>query len=269
VTQSISMSVRGLTVRRGARRVLDGVTFDLRAGSVLVLLGPNGAGKTTLLMAMAGLLRPERGSVAAGGREMAKATALERARIVSLLPQSLPGPVPFSVFETVLMGRYALSAPLLFESGRDREETERILRETGLWHLRGARCSELSGGELQRVLVASVIAQQAPVVLLDEPTASLDVGQRLRVADLIVSMASAGGRSVVVATHDLDLAASIADHVLLLRGDGGHRFAPRDEALREEPLGRLFGVPVHAHATPGGRTLFSCGGGAGAGEGAP
>jgi iron complex transport system ATP-binding protein len=249
------ITVNGLTVGYGQVPVLDGVSFGIDGGKVVALLGPNGSGKTTLLLAMGGLIRPAAGTVRIGGTQILGLKAAERARLVAVLPQGLPTFIPFTVAETVLMGRYPLSSPILFYGARDVEETEKLLRATDLWGLRERRCSELSGGELQRVMLASVFAQQTPVLLLDEPTASMDVRQQMNIMAMILEMAAGQHKTVVIATHDLALVSGMCERVVMIMGRREVVCGEKAAVMTEENVRRLFGVRVTAHRA-GKETFF-------------
>ncbi len=242
----LSIEVRDLAVSYGEKAVLEHASFDVNAGSVVALLGPNGSGKTSLLLAMGGLMRPAAGSVLVGGRPVSGMKPSDRAKRMALLPQGLPSFIPFSVYETVLMGRFPLSSPLFFHGRRDREETEKILKSTDLWHLRERKCSELSGGEVQRVMLASVFAQETPVLLLDEPTASMDIHQQGKIMSMVSGMAAGQKRTVVIATHDLNFTAAMCDRVVMLMARDEILFGDTQEMLREENISRLFDVQVES-----------------------
>jgi iron complex transport system ATP-binding protein len=239
-----SINVEGLELGYGRRSVLRDVTFEIEGGRVVALLGPNGSGKTTLLLALGGLLRPLAGRVLAGGKDVSRMKPPERARMIAILPQGLPSFIPFTVFDTVLMGRYPLSSPVFFYSRRDRDETEKLLRATDLWHLRDRRCSELSGGEVQRVMLASVLAQETPLLLLDEPTASMDIHQQKKIMSMILDLAAGLRRTVVIATHDLNLVAGMCERVAMIMEGGQVRCGRAEEMLVEENIAGLFGVEV-------------------------
>jgi iron complex transport system ATP-binding protein len=242
--KELTIKVEGLALGYGERSVLRGVSLEIEGGGVIALLGPNGSGKTTLLLAMCGLLRPLEGRVLVGGKDVARLKPFERARTIAILPQGLPSFIPFTVFDTVLMGRYPLSSPIFFHSRRDREATEKLLRATDLWHLKDRSCSALSGGEVQRVMLASVLAQETPVLLLDEPTASMDINQQRKIMVMILDMAAGQRKTVVVATHDLNLVAGTCERVAMIMESGEVRCGRTEEMLVEEKIARLFGVQV-------------------------
>ena len=244
--EKLSIEVRDLTISYGEKAVLERVSFDVDAGSMVALLGPNGSGKTSLLLAMGGLMGPSAGSVLIGGRPVFGMKPSDRARRMALLPQGLPSFIPFSVYETVLMGRFPLSSPLFFHGRRDREETEKILKSTDLWLLRERKCSELSGGEVQRVMLASVFAQETPVLLLDEPTASMDIHQQGKIMSMVSDMAGGQDKTVVMATHDLNFVAAMCDRVVMLMARDEILCGNTRDVLREENINRLFDVEVES-----------------------
>ncbi|WP_435132886.1 heme ABC transporter ATP-binding protein [Actinacidiphila sp. bgisy144] len=204
-------AAREVRVSLGGREVLAGVSLDVRAGEVLALVGPNGAGKSTLLAALAGDLPAGDGEVRVGGAPVASWTAAQLALRRAVLPQSAPLAFPFTVEEVVRMGR----APW---AGRDDgSAVAAAMAATEVRALAARPCPALSGGERARVGLARVLAQQAPLVLLDEPTAALD----LRHQELVLRVCrgqAAAGRAVVVVLHDLGLAAAHADRVAVLAG---------------------------------------------------
>jgi iron complex transport system ATP-binding protein len=209
---------RGLHHRFGARAVLDGVDLDLSPGECLIVLGPNGAGKTTLLRILSGVLAPDRGDVRLGGAPVAALAPREIARRLAVVPQELVVPFPYLVRELVAMGRAPHLGPLGRERSEDRRVVERTLAELGLGDLAERAFPTLSGGEKQRVLLARARAQEAPALLLDEPTAHMDLGHRLRAFEWITAWvaAAADSRAALIVTHDLSLAARFAHRIVLL-----------------------------------------------------
>lgn len=226
------------------RTVLESASIEIPRGRRVALIGRNGAGKTTLLRTLAGIHRPLRGRVLHEGSDISSLSPTKRGRSIAYLPQQVSPEIPFTVFEVVLMGRYPHRGLSLFSSGSDRDVVKRVLEETGLEDLSSKKCTELSGGEFQRVLVASILVQQAPIMLLDEPTASLD----LRHQSSIISMTGeeGGERSVVIATHNINLAAAHTSWVIVLDGSGGHTSGPSHEVLTESFVTQTFGVQVRA-----------------------
>jgi iron complex transport system ATP-binding protein len=242
-----AISLEEVTVRLGGREVVRGVTADVEEGEWVALIGPNGAGKTSLLRAVAGLI-PCSGSVSLHGTRLEELARRERAQRLALVPQEPRTPPWLTVAEYVLMGRTPYLRPLAREGEPDREAAARSLARLDLDELAERTLGTLSGGERQRVVVARALAQEASIVLLDEPTASLDIGHQQQALDLLDVLRDTEGLTLVAAMHDLTLAAQYADRVLLL--DAGRLVAdgaPAD-VLTEEALARHYGARVRVVA---------------------
>jgi iron complex transport system ATP-binding protein len=238
-----AISLEEVTVRLGGREVVCGVTADVEEGEWVALIGPNGAGKTSLLRAVAGLL-PCSGTVSLQGTRLEELGRRERAQRLALVPQEPRTPPWLTVAEYVLMGRTPYLRPLAREGEPDREAAARSLARLDLHELAERTLGTLSGGERQRVVVARALAQEASIVLLDEPTASLDIGHQQQALDLLDVLRETEGLTLVAAMHDLTLAAQYADRVLLL--DAGQVVAdgaPAD-VLTEDALARHYGARV-------------------------
>ena len=236
-----AIGLDGVTVTLGGRAVVRDVTAEVEVGEWVALIGPNGAGKTSLLRAVAGLL-PCDGIVRLDGVPLVELGRRERAQRLALVPQEPRTPPWLTVAEYVLMGRTPYLRPLAREG--DREATARALSRLELEELAERPLGTLSGGERQRVVVARALAQEAPIVLLDEPTASLDIGHQQQALDLLDALRAADGLTLVAAMHDLTLAAQYADRVLLL--DAGRVVADGSpaEVLTEAALAEHYGARV-------------------------
>ena len=238
-----AIELRGVTVHLGGQAVVAGVDASVSEGEWLALIGPNGAGKTTLLRAIAGLV-PFAGEIELGGRPSESLSRAERSRLIAVVPQDPAVPVWMTVGEYVLLGRTPHLGPLAKEGAVDREAAAAALARLELLELAERRLGTLSGGEKQRAVVARALAQEAPIVLLDEPTAALDIGHQQQALDLLDALRSESGLTLVAAMHDLTLAAQYADRMLLL--DAGRVAldgAPRD-VLTEEAIARHYGAAI-------------------------
>lgn len=231
----------GVTVELGGRRVLHGIDHVFEPGSFTAILGPNGAGKSTLLRTLAGLLPPTRGAVLLGSRDLRAMSRREIARALGYLPQGAEMPFPFPVEDVVLMGRYAHLGRFQLESEEDRRIADRALAAVDGADLRGRPVNELSGGEHQRVLLARTLATGAPILLLDEPVANLDIRHSLEFLDLLKGRTRAGD-TVILALHDVNLAYRYADRFLLLREGRLLDHGPAERVLRPILLREAFGV---------------------------
>jgi iron complex transport system ATP-binding protein len=237
------IELTNVTVRLGGRPVVDEVDLDVGAGEWVALIGPNGAGKTTLLRAIAGLV-PYAGSVVLDDRPARELRRSELARLLALVPQEPSTPPWMTVGEYVLMGRTPHLGPLAKEGRRDREAAAQALARLDLVGYEDRRLGTLSGGEKQRVVVARALAQDASIVLLDEPTASLDIGHQQQALELLDLLRGESGLTLVAAMHDLTLAAQYADRMVLL--DAGRivaQGAPAD-VLTETLIATHYGASI-------------------------
>lgn len=252
------LSATGIGHAFGGRAALTDVDVALSAGELGAVVGPNGAGKTTLLRVLAGVLVPDSGAVQMGGRALGSLSRREVAQRLAVAAQEEPAPFPYSVAEVVAMGRAPFLGPFGRESESDRERVREALERTGMQGFAGRRYPTLSSGERQRVVLARAFAQTPRVMLLDEPTAHMDLGHRVKTfEDLRAWIAAAPAeRAVLVVTHDLVLAARHADRMLLL--DAGREVAsgaPRD-VLQPETVGRVYGVDVEVSEDAAGRPVI-------------
>jgi cobalamin transport system ATP-binding protein len=243
-----AISLEAVTVTLGRRQVVRTVTTGVEVGEWVALIGPNGAGKTSLLRAIAGLL-PCEGAVSLLGTSVVELSRRERARRLAVVPQEPQTPPWLTVAEYVPMARTPHLGPLAREGDADREAASRALHRLELDQLAERTLGTLSGGERQRVVVARALAQQASIVLLDEPTASLDIGHQQQALDLLDALRASDGLTLLAAMHDLTLAAHYADRVLLLDegrvvADGAPREVLTEQALREHYGARVRVVSV-------------------------
>jgi len=238
------LTAQGLNVQLAGRAVLNDVSLSLSPGHLVALVGPNGAGKTTLLRALAGLV-PSDGAIHVGGDALSSLSLRERALRFAYLPQGHIVHWPLPAQDIVALGRYPHGAtdPARL-SPADTEAVERAMQATDVMELRARRVTELSSGERSRVVLARVLAVEAPVILADEPTASLDPRHQL---DIVRSLRAAAdkGALVMVVTHDLGLAARFADTVLVLSDGRLVSQGAAAEALSEKIIGEVFRVSAY------------------------
>jgi iron complex transport system ATP-binding protein len=221
---------------------LDGVTLEIAAGSVTGLLGPNGCGKTTLLKVLSGVLTPTRGSVALDGRRLSDMTRRQIARRIATVPQETHPAFDYTCLEMVLMGRHPHLGAFGLEGPEDVEVALEAMRATGTAQFADRRYGSLSGGEKQRIVIAMALAQAGSVLLLDEPTASLDLGYQLEVAALVRQLNHERGTTFALATHDLNLAASLCDTLVCLRHGRVVAHGPTTDVLTRETIAALYDV---------------------------
>ena len=236
--------------RRAGGFSLADVSFAIEAGEVFGVIGPNSAGKTTLLRLLTRVVAAERGEVRLHGRPIARLAHAELARQVAVVPQDAPRPFPFSVEQLVLMGRYPHGPGRFFESDADRALAREAMAATGVLDLAALPLEQLAGGERQRAMLARALAQQPTLLVLDEPTSHLDLRYQAETAGLIRRVNAERGMTVLLVSHDLNLAAEVCDRLLLLsRGRVAHLGAPA-EVLRRETLEPVFGCPVAVDMNP-------------------
>jgi iron complex transport system ATP-binding protein len=242
--QSLAFGFPGRTIGRE-------VSFALEAGEVMCVLGPNGGGKTTLFRTVLGLLEKHAGNIHLHGQPLEQLSRSEIARRVGYVPQGHAGYFAYTVREFVLMGRTAHLGIFSSPAKRDGMVAERALESLGIAHLADKPVTEISGGERQLALVARALAQEPKLLVLDEPTASLDFGNQVRVLQRISALAGSG-ISILFSSHDPDHAFLCAHRALLLaEGRVVEIGAPRD-VIRADTLQRLYGVSVQVMPLPGG-----------------
>jgi len=236
---------------------VQGVTVDVERGSVVGILGPNGSGKTTLLRLLAGMLRPESGTVTLNGTDLASLPRAALARSIAVVPQETHLAFDYSVLEIALMGRYPHLGTFELEGPRDVAIAREALAATGTLALERRSFATLSGGEKQRVVIASALAQQADILLLDEPTASLDLGYQFDVAALLARLNRERALTIVVATHDLNFAASLCHFIVMLAGGRVAAAGPTGDTLTAMSIQALYGVvaDVYPHHAAGHLTV--------------
>lgn len=234
------LEVAGLTVGIGMRTLCAKVDFTVRAGERWAIIGPNGAGKTTLLRTLAALLPPRAGQVRYGTTDAADLAVRERARAVALLPQHTDDAFAASALDTVLLARHPHLGWAEWEAATDVALALASLHAFGVAALAARDVRTLSGGERRRVALAALVAQQAPLLLLDEPSSHLDVGQQASALDALVAHAQRNGSALVMVLHDLHLASRYCDHVIAI-GDGQARAGATASMLDVQQLSTLFG----------------------------
>lgn len=248
------ISARHIDFGYRGRRVLTGATLALAAGELVCLLGANGAGKSTLLKIMLGLLKPQQGNVALDGRPLAERGRRALAQHVAYVPQVHAAPFPYTVREVVLMGRLPANGLFKAPGEADRAAAQGVLEHLGIARLGDRPYTEISGGERQLALIARALAQEARLLVMDEPLAGLDYGHQVRLLERLESLAEEG-YGVLMTTHDPDQPLTGCDRVaMLIEGRIAADGAP-DDVLTPEAIHRLYGVRVDLLHAAGGRPI--------------
>ncbi|MGB9868074.1 MAG: ABC transporter ATP-binding protein [Bacillota bacterium] len=242
--------VCGVCFSYASRKALDHVVLELPAGSFAALVGPNGSGKSTLLKCMCKLLSPSGGAVLVDGIPLSQMSVREVARRVGVVPQEPPQKFDFTVEELVMMGRNPHLGLFAREGPRDYDAVREAMAETGVLHLAGRLMGELSGGELQRVLIARALAQRPCALLLDEPTAHLDLKYQHEIMALLKQINREKGITVLAAIHDLNLAAQHFDEFILMSEGKVYAAGSRKEVITHENLAAVYGEGVVVCAHP-------------------
>ena len=244
------LKIESLSVNYGARHILHNVSLDVQSGEVLALIGPNGAGKSTLIRAVSGVIPIASGHVHTNGDDFASLSTIQRARYVATVPQAVSLPPAYTVWETVLFGRTPYLGFLGQPSQKDEEIASQSLSRVSALPFAERRVGELSGGEQQRVLLARALCQTTPILLLDEPTAHLDLQYQVNLLELVSELAHKDNLAVLFALHDLNLAAHYADRIALMVAGNIKAIGKPEEVLQPELITEAYCLPVQVVKHP-------------------
>ena len=254
--QSTAMiAVQDLKFSYSQKHLLDGLSFELEKGDFCAIIGPNGSGKTTLLKLMTGLLNPQAGSVQVDGKPLNTLSPMQKARLMAYVAQRQEVVFDFSVFDTVLMGRNPHQGRWENASAADKQVAEEVLQQTGLTDYRNRMLTELSGGEVQRVMIARAMAQQTPVILLDEPLSNLDITYQFEVMDILQNLNKQKNTTVVIILHDLSFVKKYAHKVLMLQKGALKHFGSVNDTLTEEYVREVFSLSPNYHLDENGHVF--------------
>jgi iron complex transport system ATP-binding protein len=238
--------IQDLKLLAQGRALLSRLDWRIAPGECWSVIGKNGAGKTTLLKTLSGLRPPDGGSVFLDGRAVMDWPLLELAQKRAFLSQAQSDAFGYRAIETVLAARHPYHAHRWWESDSDRRAAYAAMQDMDVAELATRDVRTLSGGERQRVAIAALLAQDAPLMLLDEPATALDLAHQVRLMELLARLCRERGKTLVMALHDLNLAQGVATHALLLDGDGGWQAGPVKETMTPELLSACLGHPVEA-----------------------
>ena len=248
------ISTRALGLKIGQRTLVERLDWTVNGGECWCIIGRNGAGKTTLLRTLAGMRDADAGSVAIGGRPLADWPLAQLARLRAYLPQARSDAFSYRVLETVLAARHPYHAQRYWENSDDHAIAMAALASMEVAHLARRDVRSLSGGERQRVAIAAMLAQDTPLLLLDEPANALDLAHQVSLMRLIARLCREQGKAAVTIGHDLNLAQACS-HALLLMGDGTWQAGPIDDVMTAPALSRYLGHPIEI-VVHGGRRIF-------------
>lgn len=243
------LKIQNLSVSYGSRRILHDVSFDVGSGEVLALIGPNGAGKSTLIRAVSGVI-PYTGHIRTNGDDFASLSTIQRAKYIATVPQAVALPPAYTVWETVLFGRTPHLGFLGQPSQKDEEIARQSLTRVSALPFADRRVGELSGGEQQRILLARALCQSTPILLLDEPTAHLDLQYQVGLLELVHELAHRDNLAVLVALHDLNLAAHYADRIALMVAGNIKAMGSAKDVIQPELIEEAYCLPVRVVKHP-------------------
>jgi iron complex transport system ATP-binding protein len=246
-----------LTLGYNGKTIISGFDITAQSGEIVGIIGPNGAGKTTILRALAGLMIPRDGAALLNGENIQHLSAADRARSIGLVPQAESHAWPISVEDIVMMGRTPHRGWFMPFSGKDHQFVGRVLQQTGLTDFRHRSIDKLSGGERQRVMIARALAQNPKVMLLDEPTASLDIHHQIQVLSLVRQLVEQQSLLAIIAIHDLTLAARFCDRLVLLYEGQAFAIGTPAEVLKPHNLKKVFGIEAQLYRDPYGQWALS------------
>jgi iron complex transport system ATP-binding protein len=238
------LEVEKLSAGYAEKMVLEDVSFQVAAGEVLAVIGPNGAGKSTLVRAISGVLTPHSGSIRISGKSVVGMNFLQRARHLAVLPQTRQLPGDFTVYQTILLGRTPYLNWLGSPGKTDHEHVRWAMERTQILEFADRRVGELSGGEQQLVLLARALAQDTPVLLLDEPTTHLDLEHQSRILKLVWKLASETNRAVLMVIHDINWAGLYANRVAIFKRGRIFAIGKPKEVLTSENLQQVYNISV-------------------------
>jgi iron complex transport system ATP-binding protein len=249
----IKLELQNIWLAYGDNIVVKDVTFQLLPGEIVGLIGPNGSGKSTIIKAISRVISTDSGKILLDGKDISKTPTKDLARLLGVVPQMPLLPSAFTAFEIVLMGRNPHLGLLQHEGERELAITWRAMEMTSTQSLAERRVGELSGGEIQRLIIARVLTQEPKAILLDEPTANLDIRHQVEILDLIKSLCLKNNLTVLAALHDLNLAAQYCDRLILINNGQVHAQGTPEEVINSQNIEEVYGTEgcVYTHPVNG------------------
>jgi iron complex transport system ATP-binding protein len=249
------LDIRSISLNFRDKSILSDVSFSVFPGEFFVIIGPNGAGKTSLLKVLAGLQKPDQGSVTVKGKNILQYRRRNLSQIMAIVPQQIEVGFPFTVADTVIMGRSPHLGILGMEGENDFYIAGEAMKFTDVAHLADRKLYQLSGGELQRVIIARAICQQPEIILLDEPTTALDPAHQLKIMDLMEKFRREQGTTIIMVSHDLNLASMYGDRLLLLKEGSVIKKGEPGAVLDKKLLEKSYGCRMMVDESPLGQAV--------------
>jgi len=246
----IKLEMQNVTLTYGPKVVVRDLTFQMMPGEMLGLVGPNGCGKSTIIKALSHIIPPYSGRILLNGKDISQISHKNLSCMLSVVPQMPLLPSIFTAFEIVLMGRNPHLGLFQYEGPKDMAITWQAMERASTQHLAHRRVNELSGGEIQGIVIARVLAQETEAILLDEPTANLDIGRQIEILDLIKSLCRENNMTVVAALHDLNLASQYCDQLVLINNGRIHAEGTPEKVINTENIEEVYGSGSYVHAHP-------------------
>ncbi len=246
----LTLELENIVLAYGPKEVVHNMGFKAVPGEMVGLVGPNGSGKSTIIKALCHVLLPKGGRILANGQDISHIGRREMAKLISVVPQTPVLPSAFTAFEIVLMGRNPHLGMFQYESSRDLSIAWQAMERCGVQQFAERRISELSGGEIQSVVIARALAQETEGILLDEPTANLDIGRQIEVLDLIKEECHRRHLTVIAAIHDLNLAAHYCEKLALIKDGALYAFGSPREVITSDNICHVYGPGSYVHTHP-------------------
>ena len=246
----VKLEMQNVTLAYGPKVVVRDLNFQMRPGEMVGLVGPNGCGKSTIIKALSRVIPPHSGRILLNGKDISRISRKDLACMLGVVPQMSLLPSVFTAFEIVLMGRNPHLGLFQYEGPRDMAITWQAMERASTQHLAHRRINELSGGEIQGIVIARVLAQETEAILLDEPTANLDIGRQIEILDLIKGLCRENNMTVVAALHDLNLASQYCDQLMLINNGRIHAEGTPAMVINPENIEEVYGGGSYVHTHP-------------------
>ena len=246
----IKLEMQNVTLAYGHKVVVRDLTFQMMPGQMVGLVGPNGCGKSTIIKALSRVIAPYSGRILLNGKDISRISRKDLACMLGVVPQMSLLPSVFTAFEIVLMGRNPHLGLFQYEGPRDMDIAWQAMERASTQHLAHRRINELSGGEIQGVVIARVLAQETEAILLDEPTSNLDIGRQIEILDLIKGLCRENNMTVVAALHDLNLASQYCDQLILINNERIHAEGTPAMVINPENIEEVYGSGSYVHTHP-------------------